>query len=439
MKDIENLQDIPDEEPLDEDYWHNMIYDLPYSLYLYYLDDGRFTDENLAILGNCSAIQTIQYTPFIEPFDLKLYRIPYDVQRFGNPETIRPELAYIPDVFRIRQQVNTVKTLGTFKLYDTTGNTIGGERNWKNESRLYNYPYSFALLTDYLNPPINIKYHLCPRRDTQTVKVKQTLSDRCSYGLFIDEYKNDVNGKMESLVSGDAHELPCTSSAYGQWFATSKNQTRFGMQQSIQESFLQQRQGVQTSQMGMFSSAVGGLTGAIGGLMTGGVMGGLLGGGSGLVNTGMSMLQGNMVQNQLAQSGALQRQGIIGSMMAQQKDLKSTPNTLMSMGSDAIYGIVNGEKRVDLIRYMLNIEFAQKLGDYFALYGYKQNKIRSIKRRDRYYYNYIKTVGVNVRSQGMPREHLDKIKDIYNNGVTIWHVDRAGVEVDNYSKDNYEV
>lgn len=435
----ELYEDIPDEEALDMDYWNSALYDIPYSLYLYYLDDARFTDENLAILGNCSAIQTIQYTPFIEPFDLKLYKIPYDIQRFGNPETIRPELAFSPDVFRIRKQVNTVKTLGTFKLYDTNGLSIGGKRNWRNESRLYNYPYSFALLTDYLNPPINIKYHLCPRSDTQTVKVKQTLSDRCSYGLFIDRYKNDVNGKMESLVSGDAHELPCTSSAYSQWFASNKNQTHFAMKQGVQESFLQQRQGQEGVQMQMFSNQVGGVMSALSGLAMGGLMGGVLGGASGLVNVGLGSMQANMQMNHLSQSGALQRQGIIGANLAMQKDLRSTPNTLLSMGSDVMYGIVNGEKRVDLIRYMLTEEFAKRIGDYFAMYGYKQNKLMSIDKRNRYYYNYIKTIGINMKTLGIPKDHVEELKNIYNNGVTIWHIDRSGVIVGDYSNDNYEI
>lgn len=435
-----NFNDIPDEEPLDMDYWNSAQYGLPYPLYLYYLDDSRFTDENISVLGNCSGIQSIQYTPFIEPFDLKLYRIPYDVARFGNPETIRPDLAFTPDVFRIRNQQNIIKQIGTFQLYDIQGLTIGGERNWKNESRLYNYPYSFAMLTDYLNPPIQVKYHLCRRVDTQKVMIKQTLSDRCSYGLYIDDYKNDVQGKMESMVSGDAHELPCTSSAYSQWFASSRNQTRFGVQQSLKESFLQQTQATQTSQMGMLNSAVGGLMNTLGGFAMGGVMGGLMSGTGNMVNTGMSVMQGKLMQNQVAQTGALQRQGIIGSNLALQKDLQSTPNTLISMGSDVIYGIVNGEKRVDLIRFMLTEEYAKRIGDYFAMYGYKQNKLMNIRDiiNTRYYYNYIKTLSVNINSAKMPKQHLEEFKSIFNNGTTIWHYYNDNVMVGDYSKDNYE-
>lgn len=423
----------------DWDTWESMLDGIPYPLYLYYIDDSMFNTSMTSILGNCPSIQTVQYTPFLEPGNMTAWNILYDVQRFGKPESTRPMLDDAPSVFRIMGYDTKPRFIGSFPTYDIKGLTIGGARNWRNESRLYNYPYSFALLTDYLNPPMTVKYHLCRRVDNQNVYVKQTLSDRCSYGIYIDDYKNDVNGKMEAIVSGDAHELPCTSSAYSQWFASSKNQTHFGMKQGVQESFLQQRQGQEGVQMQMFSNQVGGVMSALSGLAMGGLMGGILGGASGLVNVGVGSMQANMQMNHLSQSGALQRQGIIGANLAMQKDLRSTPNTLLSMGSDVMYGLRNGQKRVDLIRYMLTEEFAKRIGDYFAMYGYKQNKLMGIAKRNRYYYNYIKTIGINMQTFGIPKDHVEELKQIYNNGVTIWHIDRNGVIVGDYSNDNYEV
>ena len=64
----------------------------------------------------------------------------------------------------------------------------------------------------------------------------------------------------------------------------------------------------------------------------------------------------------------------------------------------------------------------------------------NVNTRNRYYYNYVKTIGVNLKAtSGIPRNYLEEIKSIYNNGVTIWHVDRDNVVVGDYSKDNYEV
>lgn len=421
----------------EQDTWDCMLDGIPYGLYLYYIDDQQFNETYTSILGNCSAIQSVQYTPFIEPGDMYTWRIPYDVDRFGKPDSIRPKLSGSPIVTRIIRHENTTRPIGNFQLYDylTDPNIKGGKRDWRKESRLYNYPYSFAILTDYINPPMTIKYHLCSRRMQQQVGVRQTISDRCSYGLYIYNYKNDYRGTMESMVSGDAHELPCTSSAYSQWFATSKNQTQFGANQALQESFMQQRHGMQTAQLNQLGGALSGTLGMLGSALSGNI-GGVL---SNAIGLGINNMQTGLTQSQLRESGAMQRQGIVGANMAQQKDLKSTPNTLVSQGSDIMYGLKNGGKQVSVIRYMVTPEYAQRLGDYFALYGYKQNKLMKPNLRHRYYYNYIKTIGANVRCSGIPREHLDAIKRIFDNGVTIWHMDREGVVVGDYSNDNYEV
>ena len=147
-----------------------------------------------------------------------------------------------------------------------------------------------------------------------------------------------------------------------------------------------------------------------------------------------------MEQNSLQQRLNNQNtQNAINTAMATKQDLQNTPSTMLSMGSDVYYGLANGKKKVNLYRFGLTDEYYQKLGDYFAMFGYKQNKVMNINRRNRHYYNYIKTIGVNIKSSGVPRNHLEEIKSIYNNGVTIWHVDRNGVEVGDYSMDNYEV
>ena len=427
---VKNVQ-----ESKDMDTWDCTIDGLPYGLYLYYLDDQNFKEDYTGILGNCSAIQSVQYTPFIEPGDMTTWRIPYDVDRFGRPDSVRPKMDGTPTVIRIMSHNQPVRPIGNFNLYKIPSLTIKGRRNWRNESRLYNYPFSFALLTDYINPPMTIKYHLCAQQQDQQVGVRQTISDRCSYGLFVYNYKNDYRGNMESMVSGDAHELPCTSSAYSQWFATSKNQTQFGVNQGVQESFMQQRHGMQSAQLNQLGGAVSGLMGTLGSALSGNI-GGIL---SSTMGFGMNMLQGNMAQTQLRESGAMQRQGIIGASMAQQKDLRSTPNTLISQGSDVMYGLKNGGKKVDLIRYMVNEEYARKIGDYFAMYGYKQNRLMKPQLRNRYYYNYIKTNGANIGGKGIPRRDLDALKQIFDNGVTIWHKDREGVTIGDYSMDNYEI
>ena len=68
-----------------------------------------------------------------------------------------------------------------------------------------------------------------------------------------------------------------------------------------------------------------------------------------------------------------------------------------------------------------------------------QNKVLTPNLKSRYYYNYIKTVGCNLTTDSIPRSHLEELKAIFDRGTTIWHIDREGVIVGDYSNDNYEV
>lgn len=412
-----------------EDLWECTLNDLPYGMYLYYLDHTMFTELNTSVITNSASLISCQYTPFLSTEDLALRKIPYDTLRFGRPDSSRPELPSVPYVYRIQDMANNFKKIGVFPTYNLGGVDLGKDkpRNWKNESRLYNYPFSFAMLNDHLNEPLELRYHLLPRRDSQEVWVKNTLSDKCSYGLFVNGYKNDIEGNMEAIVSGDGHELPCSSSSYAQWFASSKNQTSFGTKQSMAESFQQQRHGMTNNRIGMLA----GMGSAVGATVGGNALGGLLGMGS-------SIIGGAVAGKQLRENGGLQRQGIIGNALAQQSDLKTTPNTLISKGADIMYGLANGEKSVKLYRYMIMESFARKIGDYFAMYGYKVNRLERPSLRSRYYYNYIKMHQCNISST-IPKEHMEQLKGIYENGTTIWHIDREGVIVGDYSKDNTEV
>ena len=413
----------------DYDDWSNKIHGLPCALYFYLIDVEDIDNyiNNTSILGNCSAIQSVQLTPFLNKNDLSLKQIKYDVDRFGDETNFKQVLNDDGsiNVLRIDDIKTTHKTLNTFTCY-TPQKDIGGSLNWRNESRLYNYPYMFAFITDHLNPPMEVKYHLC-KNNKNTLKVKNSISDRCSYGLYVDGYKNDNNGTLEAMISTDAHEIPCSSNAYNSWVASNKNQINQNIK-NLQMTTMLQNQGVaQQTIVGGVQNIVGTIGSFLNGDLTGGINSGISTIGSALNSQNQVALNNRNIQNSIQNA------------MAQANDMKSIPNSMISMGSDVFYGLVNGEYGLYMYRYGLNIEMYKKLGDYFAMYGYKQNKILTPNIRNRYYYNYIKTVGANLKSNQIPRTHFEQLKSIFDNGVTIWHIDREGVIVGDISKDNYEV
>ena len=92
------------------DRWDNTMYGLPCGLYFYYMNSNLpgWTYQETSIIGNCPAIQSVQYVPFIEEEDLGLFKIPYDIERFGD--TTRPGLTSPPNVYRIGNEIKTNNT-----------------------------------------------------------------------------------------------------------------------------------------------------------------------------------------------------------------------------------------------------------------------------------------------------------------------------------------
>lgn len=417
------------------DSWGNTIYGLPYSLYLYYLDNALdFDGQYSSILGNMTGLVSLVYTPFHTSLDLNLIKIPYDTKRFGEIDKLRPELTTQPMVFRINNLENPSKNIASFKTYKVNGKNVGGRRNWRNESKLYNYPYSYIEVSDGLNNPLMLRPELCPTPKCDLL-AKLTISERCTHSLFVQNYKGDTHGYVEAMVSTDGNELPSTEGQYASWAARNKNQ----VQQNVTQSLLQSKMGQQfTAEQENFAkvsgtiNAIGGVLGGIASLNIGGAISSGIGG-----ITNYYQREMNLRQNR--QQGVLDRQGIIQSALAQSQDMRTAPNTLISQGSNIMYGIRNNDMKLKLYRYGITEEYAQKLGDYFAMFGYKQNKMMDININSRYFYNYIKTVDINIKTNKIPNLYLNMLKSIFDNGVTIWHIDNDGVDIGDYTLDNWEV
>ena len=71
-------------------------------------------------------------------------------------------------------------------------------------------------------------------------------------------------------------------------------------------------------------------------------------------------------------------------------------------------------------RYTIKYQFAKRIDDYFSMYGYATNELKSPNINNRPYWNYIKTAGINILAD-IPQEDLQTIKNIFDNGVTLWH------------------
>ena len=70
------------------------------------------------------------------------------------------------------------------------------------------------------------------------------------------------------------------------------------------------------------------------------------------------------------------------------------------------------------------------------MFGYKINQIKVPKFDSRPYWNYIKTSGVNLIGN-IPQDAMNVIKQMFDNGTTIWHSINYVYKYNEYKEANH--
>lgn len=292
-----------------------------------------------------------------------------------------------------------VANVATFNRYDKSQfSQPGGKFDWRKETKLQQYPFSYIEFNDHVSTPLMIDPSAFQKGESnqQVLSVRHHLNHMGMYLLFVAGYKGDTSGLNEGVIS-QGLSLPTVSDAYMDYMA--RNQAQF--KQSQINANVNMGMSVVQGIAGIFSTNAGGnMASAI----TSGV------------NSAME----------------------IANLQAQERDLKSSPNSLKNNGGETLFNYQATDKKMYLYRYRLNDETCERLGWYFHLFGYKQNRLMMPNFKSRKYFNYIKTIQANLKTNGISKQHAQELAEIFNKGVTIWHVD-SGIAVKDYSLDNEEV
>ena len=67
----------------------------------------------------------------------------------------------------------------------------------------------------------------------------------------------------------------------------------------------------------------------------------------------------------------------------------------------------------------ITYDSAKAIDEYFTMFGYKVNKVKTPSRRNRPHYTYLKTKGLHVNG-GAPADAIERIEAIYDNGIRFW-------------------
>jgi hypothetical protein len=139
-----------------------------------------------------------------------------------------------------------------------------------------------------------------------------------------------------------------------------------------------------------------------------------------VAQAGVGIVQG--AGNSVLQMQALQ---------AKQKDIDNIPPSIAKMGSNTAYDFGNGYRGIYVIKKQIKDEYIKKLEDFFNMFGYKLNEVKIPNFHTRQNWNYVQTANCNITGN-MNNEDLQELKQIFDNGITLWHTDDIG----NYSLSN---
>ena len=109
------------------------------------------------------------------------------------------------------------------------------------------------------------------------------------------------------------------------------------------------------------------------------------------------------------------------------------PNTISGNASGGDINSSSSQNTFIISHNEIKPEYAEIINNFFEMYGYKINKLKVPETTSRKYWNYVKTIDINMEGN-IPETDLTELKNIFNNGVTIWHTDNMY----NYSLNNHE-
>ena len=253
------------------------------------------------------------------------------------------------------------------------------------------------------------------------IRVKTNINHDSKYLLYINGYKSDTEGYIEGMVNKTPLVAPNKSSAYSSFWSRSSSSFTTNYEISKLENELTYEQ---TSRGNMINGVLSG----IGNLLTLNL--------PGAINTTTNMINNGINANE---NYELSEYAIEQSYNSKIADYVKTPSTVKTLGNNMTFERRIYDNGMVLTRYQQTDTNRKKAKQYFKRYGYPYNQYtKNPCIRTRKAFNYIKFTNCNIHGANIPQIHLVELKQIFENGITFWHLDRTS-DIKNKEQDNSEV
>lgn len=263
------------------------------------------------------------------------------------------------------------------------------------EIKLKQRPYRSYTVTNYQIEPLTFGEENIGR-DKKILKFIQSVDFNAKQKIYLDDYLGD-NGKLYCAVDTKIQEIPLMTDPYLRYIENNRASATTGL----------------AINKGMAIAGAGlGLLGMLTPLPTA------------YLGLGMGISGAMAVKNELLN----------------QSNLKQAPDTMRDSGNNLVFDLTDDNLILEVVTREIKDEYKQILFNYLMRFGYKSNKFGVPNLRSRYYYNFIKTITVQIECN-LPQTIKDRIRNIYINGTRLWHyrVDNINPAMFDYSKENLEV
>ena len=329
----------------------------------------------------------------------------------------------------------------SFSKYGTLKNNI-------TESKLLMYPYSYVQLIDGQGNNFIIKpEYLSTTTINITTYTSAGLNSKQAH--IVQDYRQqniNLNACRWELQNGIINSMPNNITIVDDYSAAYLQGNANTIETNISNVQLQADTNRQIAQNNMKANLDSGLMNSVGNLVNSTMAGGVQGGNSGALtgtisgsvqgasNYASNYIQGKTYVENTELQGNVTNEKTIASAMAKIEDAERVADNVSLQGGDVYFTFQNQFSGYCLVYKQISDEYISILEDYFQKYGYKVNIIETPNLHTRQSWDYIRTVDCNVIGS-INANSLEKIRTIFNNGVTIWHT----TDVGNYNLSNNEI
>ena len=317
---------------------------------------------------------------------------------------------------KIIEMLGTAELLGLYTIDCDDGNIVAGFSIDDNEdaidfgtyisyapsningyvprnNKLFCYPYCYSRLTNNGGVDVTFRWEDFENRNA-SFKVEGSISQ----GMSIKAYPTNYMGTRGT----GAYVYGVT----GQKFPTC------GWNSDFYLSWVNQQGANLALQTGIsVASNVLSAGGSLAGIATSGnALGGGIGAGNAILNT-MSTIGNAMQRVREAELVPTQTRGNINS-------------------GDVNFSI--GKSGFTIYDMNIKAEYARMIDEWFDMFGYKVNRVKIPNVRGRRNWNYIKTIGCYIEAD-IPQDDLQQIKNMFDNGITIWHNPNTFMDYSQYN------